>query len=97
MTECYLSTGGTVAAAVRALLAAGWTPDISVVMTHGLLRTRRGGLSRSANRLDHHDRQHRATSRLGLPLQIVSLAPLLAEVIRRLDRDEPVSDLISHG
>ena len=34
---------------------------------------------------------------LGLPLQIVSVAPLLADVIARLDRDESLGDLVSHG
>jgi len=98
IVDDLLSTGGTVAAAVRALLAAGCTPDISVVVTHGLFAASAEEVLRDlpiarvittdsiAQRVD-----------LGLPLQVVSLAPLLAEVIGRLDRDESISDLISHG
>jgi phosphoribosylpyrophosphate synthetase len=34
---------------------------------------------------------------LGLPVEIVSVAPLLADVIGRLDREESLGDLVSHG
>jgi hypothetical protein len=34
---------------------------------------------------------------MGLPVQVVTLSPLLADAIRRLDRDESLGDLVSHG
>jgi ribose-phosphate pyrophosphokinase len=98
IVDDLLSTGGTVAAAVRALLAAGCTPDISVVVTHGLFVSRAEEVLRDlpvARVITTDSIAQRAD--LGLPLQVVSLAPLLAEVIRRLDHDESVSNLISHG
>jgi ribose-phosphate pyrophosphokinase len=98
IVDDLLSTGGTIAAAVRALLAAGCTPDISVVVTHGLFASRAEEVLRAlpiARVIATDSITQRAD--LGLPLQVVSLAPLLAEVIRRLDHDESVSDLISHG
>jgi len=98
IVDDLLSTGGTVAAAVRALLAAGCTPDITVVVTHGLFAGPAEEVLRDlpiARVITTDSIAQRVE--LGLPLQVVSLAPLLAEVIRRLDRDESVSDLISHG
>jgi ribose-phosphate pyrophosphokinase len=98
IVDDMLSTGGTVAAAVRALLAAGCTPDISVVVTHGVFAGVAAEVLREqpvARVITTDSIAPRAD--LGLPLQVVSLAPMLAEVIRRLDHDESVSDLISHG
>jgi hypothetical protein len=34
---------------------------------------------------------------LALPVHIVSVAPLLSDVIGRLDRGESLGDLVSHG
>ena len=98
IVDDLLSTGGTVAAAVRALLAAGCTPDVTVVVTHGLFAGPAGEVLRKlpiARVITTDSIPQRAD--LGLPLQVVSLAPLLADVIGRLDRDEPVNDLISQG
>jgi ribose-phosphate pyrophosphokinase len=98
IVDDLLSTGGTVAAAVRALLAAGCTPDISVVVAHGLFATPAEEVLRDLPiaRVITTDSIAQRTD-LGLPSQVVSLAPLLAEVVSRLDRNESVSDLISHG
>jgi ribose-phosphate pyrophosphokinase len=87
-----------VAAAVRALLAAGAAPDISVVVTHGvfappaeevLVALPIARILTTDSVPLRHD--------MGLPVEVVSLAPLLAEAIRRLDRDESLGDLVSHG
>jgi ribose-phosphate pyrophosphokinase len=98
IVDDLLSTGGTIAAAVRALLAAGCTPDITVVVTHGLFASPAEDVLRDlpvARVITTDSITQRAD--LGLPLQVVSLTPLLAEVTGRLERDESVSDLISHG
>ncbi|MGE5833278.1 MAG: hypothetical protein ACM4AI_02240 [Acidobacteriota bacterium] len=44
-------------------------------------------------------RTDRVTPRgyVGLPVRSVSVAPLLADVIARLDRDESLGDLVPHG
>jgi ribose-phosphate pyrophosphokinase len=80
-----ISTGGTVAAAIGAILDAGALPKVTVVASHALLV---GG---AAERLTHLPiRRLVATDSLrlgtsaGLPLERVSLAPLLADAIGRL-------------
>lgn len=98
IVDDLLSTGGTVAAAVRAVLAAGATPDITVVVTHGLFAQPAEEVLRAlpiARILTTDSIPPRAD--MGLPVQVVALAPLLAEVIGRLDRDESLGDLVSHG
>jgi ribose-phosphate pyrophosphokinase len=98
IVDDLISTGGTVAAAVRALLAGGCTPDITVVATHGLFAPP----AREALR-DLPIARVVTTDSIapgpdpGLPLTIVRLAPLLADAVKRLDRDESLGDLISHG
>jgi ribose-phosphate pyrophosphokinase len=93
-----ISTGGTVAAAVRALLAAGCRPDVTVVATHGVFTDQAAEVLRELpiGRIVTTDS---VTSRqaLALPVKIVTVAPLLADVIARLDRDESLGDLVSHG
>ncbi len=98
IVDDMLSTGATVAAAVRALLAAGCTPDITVVVTHGLFAPPADQVLRDlpiARVITTNSVAPRAD--LALPVHVVDIAPLLAEVIRRLDRDESLMDLISHG
>jgi ribose-phosphate pyrophosphokinase len=98
IVDDMLSTGATVAAAVRALLASGCAPDVTVVVTHGLFAGRAAEVVRElpVARVITTDSVAQRSD-LGLPLEVVSLAPLLAETIGRLDRDEPVGDLISRG
>jgi ribose-phosphate pyrophosphokinase len=98
IVDDLLSTGGTVAAAVRALLAAGCRPDITVVATHGLFAHPAEEVLRDlpiARVVTTDSIAPRAD--MGLPVKVVTLAPPLAEVVRRLDRDESLGDLISHG
>ena len=94
IVDDMISTGGTVAAAVRALLAAECIPDITVVVSHGLLV---GEAARvlgdlPIGRLVTTDSVP-VRADLPLPIQIVSLAPLLADVIGRLHRDESLGSL----
>ena len=98
IVDDLLSTGGTVAAAVRALLAAGCMPDITVVATHGLFAHPAEEVLRDlpiARVVTTDSIAPRAD--MGLPVNVVTLAPLLGEVVKRLDRDESLGDLISHG
>ncbi len=98
IVDDMISTGGTVAAAVRALLAAGSAPDITVVVTHGLFAPLAEERLRDlpvARVITTDTIVQRADT--GLPVEVVSVAPLLSEVLRRLDRDESLGDLVSHG
>ena len=77
-----ISTGGTIAAAIAALLAAGARPEIFVAATHGLLL--RGALEK----LDHPAvREVLVTDTIAIRqpwprLRSVTIAPLLADTIR---------------
>ena len=97
IVDDMISTGHTIATAVRALLAAGCQPDITVLVSHGLfvgpieqvLRDLPIGQVVTTDsvppRVD-----------LPLPLQVASLAPLLVEAIQRLHRGDSLSDLVVH-
>jgi ribose-phosphate pyrophosphokinase len=89
-----ITTGGTIAAAVETLLAAGAQPRVTVVATHAVFEPE------AFERLGRLPIQRLIVSDSiplvpgsALPLQIVHLAPLLAEAIRRLHGQESVSEL----
>jgi ribose-phosphate pyrophosphokinase len=98
IVDDLLSTGGTVAAAVRALLAAGCRPDIAVVVTHGLFAHPAEEVLRNLpiGRVMTTD-SVAPRADMGLPLTVVTLAAFLGDVVKRLDRNESLGDLISHG
>jgi ribose-phosphate pyrophosphokinase len=98
IVDDMITTGATVEAAVHALRAARCRDDFVVVATHGLfvgpcvarlneLLLRRLIVSDSVA----------IAGRLALPLEVVSLAPLLATAITRLHRDESLSECIAHA
>jgi ribose-phosphate pyrophosphokinase len=94
VVDDMISTGATIEAAVRALLGAGCRPEVTVAATHGLLvedataRLGRLGLVR----LVVSDSVPVVTS-TGLDVEVVPLAPLLAEAIRRLSAGGSLTDL----
>ncbi len=95
IVDDMISTGGTIDAAINALLAAGCAPEISVVASHALL------VGPAIQRLHALPvRRFVGTDSVaepavcGLPLQIVGLGPLLADSIERLHGDRSLTDLI---
>lgn len=88
-----ITTGGTIAQAVEALLTAGAQRDIVVAATHGLF------VGEAPARLGHPAIQRIfATDSVAadrpLPrLRVVSIAPLFAEAIRRIHSGESLGDL----
>ena len=89
-----ITTGGTIANAVSALLKAGASPEITIAATHGVLvEGARERLSHPAIRritvTDTIAQQHTAWPEL----KVVTLAPLLAAAIQRLSGGESMSDL----
>jgi ribose-phosphate pyrophosphokinase len=98
IVDDMISTGHTVAAAVRALLAAGCRPNVTVVATHGVFAERATELLRELpiGRVITTDSVAPRAS-AALPIEIVSIAPRLAEAIARLDRNESLGDLLSHA
>jgi ribose-phosphate pyrophosphokinase len=80
-----ISTAGTIEAAVNVLLEAGCVPEITVVATHALL------VGPAAERLGRLPIRRLITTdsvpmheRLPFPVEVVSLAPLLARSIELL-------------
>jgi ribose-phosphate pyrophosphokinase len=89
---------GTVKAAIDAVLDEGCELEVSVVATHGLF------VGEAAKRLGDApikrfvvtDSVH-PPEELPLPLEVVSLAPLLSGAIDRLHNDRSLDDLIVHA
>jgi len=98
LVDDMITTGGTIDAAIRALREAGSSPPAAVAATHGLFV---GDAPKKLGLL--HLREVVVSDSVlppesnGLPLRRVSLAPLLAEAIRRLHQDRSLTDLILHA
>lgn len=95
VVDDMISTGGTVEAAAHILRAHGAAPGLIVAATHGLL------VGPAADRFRPLPlRRLLVTDTLPpckvapFPLEVCSVAPLLADAIGRLHRDEPLDDLL---
>ena len=98
IVDDMISTGATIAAATDALIEAGALPEVTVVASHALLV--QDAVARLAalplRRLVVTD-SVAFTEPRSLPLEVVPLAPLLAEVVNRLHRERTLHDLLVHG
>jgi ribose-phosphate pyrophosphokinase len=96
IVDDIISTGGTIEAAARALAAAGALSPFAIVATHGLLvegcRERLAAIR--ARRLVVTDSVPQPES--GLPLEVTSVAPILAKAIRHLYEGRSLEDLMAH-
>jgi ribose-phosphate pyrophosphokinase len=89
-----ISTGGTIARAVEALLAAGARPEITVAATHGLfVGDARTTLAHDAIREVVVTDTVAVADRSWPRSRNISVAPLLAAAIRRLRADGSLGDL----
>ena len=97
IVDDMISTGGTVAATAAALLAAGCQPALTVVATHGLFvgPARERLASLGLRRLIVTDTLP-AADLPGLPVCVVSVAPLVADAIARLHTGRSLGDLLAH-
>jgi ribose-phosphate pyrophosphokinase len=97
IVDDMISTGGTIAAAVRAIRGAGALDQTVVAAAHGLFvgqaPTLLGKLSLHALLVTD---SIIGADLPGLSIQRVSVAGLLADAIRRLHRSESLGDLIAH-
>ena len=97
IVDDMISTGGTIEAAAAAMIAAGCLPEITVVASHSLLV---GPAIRRLSALPL--KRIVVTDSLPTPehgplaLQVVSLAPMLAESVSRLNIGESMTELLSH-
>lgn len=90
IVDDMITTGATIEAAVKGLLAAGCLPEITVAATHALF------VGPALERLRALPIRQMTTtnsvavaSPLLFPIQIVNLAPMIAKTIARLHRDPP--------
>jgi ribose-phosphate pyrophosphokinase len=97
VVDDMISTAGTMEAALRAVLAAGARPEATVVATHALF------VGPAVKRLSPLPIKQVVVSdsvepaaKLPMPVQVVSLAPLLAEAISRLHLGESLDALVTH-
>lgn len=96
IVDDMISTGGTIEAAAKVVAAHGAAPGVVVAATHGLFA------APAADRLDSATiRRILVTDTVaqpagsGMPLGVCPVAPLLADAIGRLHRDEPLDDLLA--
>jgi ribose-phosphate pyrophosphokinase len=89
-----ISTGGTIAESIEALLSAGARPEITVAATHGVF------VEGCRDKLSHKAvREVLVTDTIAVAaqgweqLKVVSVAPLLASAIRRFAADSSIRDL----
>lgn len=98
IVDDMLSTGATIAAAVRALLAAGATAPVSVAVTHALLV---GGARETLETLSLARIVAADTvsvePTVSPAMEMCSVAPLLATAIQRNHHDESLADLRAPG
>jgi ribose-phosphate pyrophosphokinase len=98
VVDDMITTGGTVEAAVKGLLEAGCRPDVSVVATHALFVgpaiTRLQALP--IRQLVGTDSVE-ATSELPVHFQVIDVAPLIADAIGRLHRDQSLDAILAHA
>lgn len=92
IVDDMISTGGTLVAAVEALIEAGSQPEVTVAATHGVFVD--GGKQLAdlpLRRLLVSDSL--APGQTSLDIEEVSLAPLLADAIRRLEANRRLDEL----
>jgi ribose-phosphate pyrophosphokinase len=96
IVDDMISTGATIEAATRVILAHGGAPDVVVAATHGLLV---GGATGTLAALGL--RRLLVTDSLATPrtvsLEVCSVAGLLADALGRLHRGEAMDELLTHA
>jgi ribose-phosphate pyrophosphokinase len=98
IVDDMVDTGGTQRAAVDALLEAGCEPEITAVASHGLFVGSAEEDLRNipVGRFIVTDSVPPPEG-LDLPLELVSLAPLLADAIDRLHNERSLDELLEHA
>jgi ribose-phosphate pyrophosphokinase len=98
IVDDMISTGGTIEAAAKALAAAGSLPVTAVAVTHGLFVGDAGQrlAALGARRFLMTD-SVAPPAGLSLPVEVVSVAPLLARAIQHLHEDRSLAELVSRG
>ncbi|MEX0796313.1 MAG: ribose-phosphate pyrophosphokinase [Acidimicrobiia bacterium] len=96
IVDDMISTGATIRAAAGAVLERGALPDMVVAATHGLLVPANNAdpvFPKIRRVLITDSVAARPTPDTDVPLEVVSIAPLLADGIDRLHQGRPLDDL----
>ncbi|CCF84578.1 ribose-phosphate diphosphokinase [Nitrolancea hollandica] len=94
VVDDIISTGGTLATGIDALLNAGALPEITIAATHGLLVDgARENLSRAGIRDIFVTNTVSMAGKTWAGLHVVSIAPLIAAVVQRFLEDGSLSGL----
>jgi ribose-phosphate pyrophosphokinase len=94
IVDDMISTGGTMAESIEALLAAGARPEITIAATHGLfLPGAREKLTHPSVRRVFVTDTVPVTEKDWPQLRVISIAPLIAAAVQRFVRDVSISDL----
>ena len=97
IVDDIIDTGGTTKAAIDAMLEAGCEPEVTAVASHGLfVGSAEEDLSDTPVERFVVTDSVPPPEGLGLPLEMVSLAPLLASAIDRLHNDRSLDELLEH-
>jgi ribose-phosphate pyrophosphokinase len=96
IVDDIIDTGGTTKAAVDALLEEGCEPEVMAAASHGLFVGSAEENLREAPVERYIVTDSVPPPELGLPLEVVSLAPLLANAIDRLHNDRSLDELLEH-
>jgi ribose-phosphate pyrophosphokinase len=98
IVDDIIITGATIEAALHAVIALGAVRNATVVATHGLFVGQAASRLRTLpiTRLLVTD-STAISPDLALPIEVVTLAPLLTQVISRLHAGELLGDLIGQG
>jgi len=96
IVDDMISTGGTIEAAVRALLAAGCSPHVTVVASHGLFVGPAVARLRGLPIQQLLVTDSVTTPEFLLPIRLLSVCPLLAEAVTRLHDNRSLTDLLAH-
>lgn len=98
IVDDMITTGATIEAAVKGLLEAGCKPDVSIVATHALF------VGPAVARLQALPIRQligtdtvELTTQVPSPLQVVNVAPMIADTIARLHRDQSLENLLAHA
>jgi len=97
IVDDIIDTGGTTKAAVDAVLEAGCEPQVTAVASHGLfVGSAEEDLSDTPVERFIVTDSVPPPEGLSLPLEVVSLAPLLASAIDRLHNERSLDELLEH-
>ena len=98
IVDDMITTGATIEAATKGLLEAGCKPDVSVVATHALfVGPAVARLQALPIRQLIGTNSVELTAELPAHFQVVNLAPMIADTIARLHRDQSLETLLAHA